>query len=335
MASIKTKFRVGLFVIIGLAVAAIAFIWLGMSHYFEKGQYYLAYFDESVQGLDKDSPVKYRGVSIGRVENIGVAPDAKLIQVVMKIEAGLKNREQLVAQLKSVGITGIMFIEMDQKAGDEPDLSPKVSFPSKYPVVATRPSGIKTFVESIGDLLKQLKGFDTEGISENFKAALDTINKAVEDAKIDGIATDIRSSLAQLEKILDPKKWENVLGSIETAGQSFNALVINADRTVTGINDAINKIDGDIEGIGDGLRGAIAEFKDAMGNVNQFIESGSSLIMHTDGRLSGLERHLLVSLRNLERASGNLNRLLEIVADRPSLLIFGDQPPPREIEKDP
>jgi len=185
MASIKTKFRVGLFVIIGLGVAAIAVIWLGMSHYFEKGQYYISYFDESVQGLDKDSPVKYRGVSIGRVENIGVAPDAKLIQVVMKIEAGLKNREQLVAQLKSVGITGIMFIGMDQKAGDEPDLSPKVSVPSKYPVVGTKPSGIKTFVESISDLLKQLKGFDTEGISENFKAALDTINQAVEDAKVE------------------------------------------------------------------------------------------------------------------------------------------------------
>ena len=112
MASIKTKLLVGIFVLVGFFIAIIGLIWFGMSGQLEKGRFYIAYFDESVQGLDKDSPVKYRGVSIGRVENIGVAPDAKLIQVVMKIEAGLKNREQLVAQLKSVGITGIMFIRL-------------------------------------------------------------------------------------------------------------------------------------------------------------------------------------------------------------------------------
>jgi hypothetical protein len=71
----------------------------------------VTYFDESVQGLDKDSPVKYRGVSIGRVENINVAPDAALIQVVLKIESGLESGiDDIVARLKSVGITGIMFV---------------------------------------------------------------------------------------------------------------------------------------------------------------------------------------------------------------------------------
>ena len=120
MASIKTKFTVGLFVAIGLAIAIVAIIWLGMSNYLQKGQFYSAYFDESVQGLDKDSPVKYRGVSIGRVHSISVAPDATLIQVILKIESGLKIEKDLisdlVARLKSVGITGIMFVELERKA---------------------------------------------------------------------------------------------------------------------------------------------------------------------------------------------------------------------------
>ena len=45
MASIKTKFTVGLFVAIGLAIAIVAIIWLGMSNYLQKGQFYSAYFD--------------------------------------------------------------------------------------------------------------------------------------------------------------------------------------------------------------------------------------------------------------------------------------------------
>ena len=132
MASIKTKLVVGIFVMIGFALASVAIIWLGMSNYLEKGTYCVAYFDESVQGLDKDSPVKYRGVSIGRVESINVAPDETLIQVVMKIRKGLKLEiilENVVAQLKAIGITGIMFIELDRKKPLEPDRSPEIQCP--------------------------------------------------------------------------------------------------------------------------------------------------------------------------------------------------------------
>ena len=60
MASQRTKFNVGLFIIIGFTLSVIAIIWLGLSHLFEKGNLFEAYFDESVQGLNKDSPVKYR-----------------------------------------------------------------------------------------------------------------------------------------------------------------------------------------------------------------------------------------------------------------------------------
>ena len=126
MASVKTKLAVGLFVVAGFIMVIFAVIWLGMSNYLEKGKFYVAYFDESVQGLDRDSPVKYRGVSIGKVYSIGVAPDANLIEVVLKIETGLKLDKSIVAQLKSVGITGIMFVELEKKrAGRHPGLARK------------------------------------------------------------------------------------------------------------------------------------------------------------------------------------------------------------------
>lgn len=111
MASLKTKFTVGLFVASGIGIGLLVIVWLGMSRFFEKGQHYAAYFNESVQGLQIDSPVKFRGVSIGRVDSIGVAPDSKLIQVILKIESGQTMDSRIVAQLKSVGITGSKFVE--------------------------------------------------------------------------------------------------------------------------------------------------------------------------------------------------------------------------------
>jgi len=192
MSSIKAKFSVGLFVIIGLGIAIVAVIWIGMSHYFEGGRYYVSYFDESVQGLDKDSPVKYRGVSIGRVENISVAPDAALIQVVLKIESGLESGiGDIVAQLKSVGITGIMFVELERKIVNAPDLSPPLSFTPKYPVIATKPSGSKQLMDNINEIFGKLSVTDITGIANNLRSTLDKISKEVEEAKVKEISSFI------------------------------------------------------------------------------------------------------------------------------------------------
>ena len=121
MASQKTKFTVGLFLITGTGLFLLTVIWMGVSHFLQEGQYYVTYFNESVQGLEKDSPVKYQGVPIGRVESIEVAPDEKLIQVTLKIESGQKLDKDTVAQLKLVGITGSIFVELNRKAEGEPE----------------------------------------------------------------------------------------------------------------------------------------------------------------------------------------------------------------------
>jgi hypothetical protein len=45
----------------------------------------VTYFDESVQGLDVGSPVKFRGVTLGTVSTITVAPDRRHVEVWMRI----------------------------------------------------------------------------------------------------------------------------------------------------------------------------------------------------------------------------------------------------------
>ena len=47
MASRKTKFTTGLFVLSGLLIAAIIIIWAGASDIFLKGSLYNVYFNES------------------------------------------------------------------------------------------------------------------------------------------------------------------------------------------------------------------------------------------------------------------------------------------------
>jgi phospholipid/cholesterol/gamma-HCH transport system substrate-binding protein len=81
----KNYFMVGFFVLIGITAGIVIIVWLGASQYLQKGKTYATYFDESVQGLQIDSSVKYRGVDIGIVDKIRVAPDYRLIEIIMKI----------------------------------------------------------------------------------------------------------------------------------------------------------------------------------------------------------------------------------------------------------
>lgn len=334
MASIKTRFTVGLFVLTGLGCAVVVIIWLGMSNYFEKGYYYVAYFDESVQGLDKDSPVKYRGVSIGRVDSVSVAPDATLIQVILIIETGLQLEDDMVAQLKSIGITGIMFVELDRRKKMEQKLPPELSFAPEYQVIATKPSEIKKFIGGINDVLKRLNALDLEEISNSSIATINSINQAVENAQTKKISSDIMSLIARAEIILNTKRWDNIIALIEkTSSYSYHVLV-NTGEAVSGFNKAISRIDTIIANNEKGFNEAVSDFKGSLKSTDIFFKSGARLMKNTDTRLYNLQRDLFLTLKNLEKSSENLRQLTELLADQPSQLIFGQPVPPRNPESD-
>jgi len=368
MTSNKTAFAVGLFVIIGLALAIVAIIWLGMSNYFDKGRYYVAFFDESVQGLDKDSPVKYRGVSIGRVHSVRVAPDATLIEVVLSIEQKMNLESDMVAQLKSVGITGIMFIEIDRKKEGEPDYLNPITFKPEYPIVKTRASGMKMFMDGMDDILQVINQLDTKGISEKLKSSVDIITQMIEDAQLKDLASDIKRMLTKTDAILDVDKWHGMMDSLEKTSISLNTLIVNANqpvanidkaittlsanltqtlaninksintlsananKTVTNVNNIVADMDKIIAGNEKDVTQVITGLKDSVKNADVLLEDSSKLIRGLDLKLSDLQRHLIVTLQQLEKTSENLNRFSDNIAGQPSQLIFGEPVPSKEAD---
>ena len=165
MSTKSSKFLIGLFVIVGLLILAATIIWVGASRVLMKGSLYAAYFDESVQGLQVDSAIKYRGVEIGKVQSIDVAPDYRLVEVIMKIDLEGDLQHHTIASLKTAGITGIVFIELDRIQDDELSNSPKLTFKSDYPVIPSRRSEISRFLSRAGrDRRHQLRVSSSGGI---------------------------------------------------------------------------------------------------------------------------------------------------------------------------
>lgn len=313
----KSKFMVGLFMAGGIGIALVAVIWLGMSRYFEKGKYYASYFDESVQGLNVDSPVKYRGVAIGRVERIEVAPDSRLITVIMKIESDVALEHDMTAQLKVVGITGSMFIEIDRMYPGEPVLSPKLNFPSEYPIVASKPSDISKLFRGLDDVIQQLSSLDLEGVSNRAKTTLDSMNNAVGDLDAAGISTELKVALNNLNKDLDNEKWTEIIRQVGNATSALESI--------------LSRVDGIVAKNEKNIQTSIAGLQQAVGNMNTFTKKASATVDGTNKHLAELTDQYLTVGRNLEEASANLNRSLGLLADQPAQLLFGTAPPPKPV----
>jgi phospholipid/cholesterol/gamma-HCH transport system substrate-binding protein len=333
MATQRKKFLVGLFMSGGVLIALVATIWLGMNKYFEEGKFYSTYFDQSVQGLSVDSPVKYRGVSVGRVDQIAVAPDSRLIMVIMMIDSSVKIEKDMLAQIRVVGITGSMFIELDRGTEEELAKAPALTFSSKYPVIASKPSEISRLFRGLDEVIQQAGELDLKGISERSKNALDKINSSIDTMQLEALSTELRTTLANFNHQFDATRWQQLTGTIETSAELLNATLAQAQGSFSRANALLDSFQTVVDGNKDGIDTLIADFGALMENTNTLIHQLQELSGHTDENLVEANDRLGEILTNLSSASNTLDRTLKRIESYPGQLLFSTPPAPRTVEK--
>jgi len=303
MSGKTSKFLIGLFVLGGIIIGAGIIVWIGASKYFQKGATYVSFFDESVQGLQMDSSVKYRGVDVGRVERIRVAPDYKLVEVVMKVELEGDLQQNTVAQLKTAGITGIVFIELDRIKPGDPDFAPQIDFAAEYPIIPSRPSELRQLLSGVDEVLNNIKKVDFEGLSDQFKSAC----KAT-------------------ENYFSGKQMKNILTNLESASANMERVVAKIDTTVS---------EGKLDDILTEARNSLVEAKNLISSVRKEVESlkladttdkTNQLVEGIDRRSRTITRELRDTSENLQQASETLQMLLDRLNTTPSDLIFSSPP---------
>ena len=203
MASRATKFLIGLFVIVGTLIAVIIIIWVGAADFFMSGSTYATYFDESVQGLQADSAVKYRGVEVGKVKSINVAPDDRLIEVVMKVNLTEDLQSHTEAQLRTAGITGIVFIELDQVKPGEKSSSPTIDFKTRYPVIPSRRSEISRILADTNEIMQHLKAVDFSGLADQLKNTTKAVETFLAGKHTNNIMANLESTTANIDKSME------------------------------------------------------------------------------------------------------------------------------------
>jgi phospholipid/cholesterol/gamma-HCH transport system substrate-binding protein len=306
MSSAATRhFKLGLLALAALIALVLAGIGLGLRGLGAATVTYHTYFDESVQGLELGAPVKYRGVRIGNVSTIEIAPDRKHVDVSLALLAseaeqlGLAEANPaLRTQLSTQGLTGVKFVEIDF-ADPVANPPPELAFPPDPRYVPARTSTIKSLEDNLQEIGQRLP---------------DLVDRAVSTlTKLEGMLDELREGQV-------PRRIAEAVTGVGAAVADVRRLAQNLDRAKLGdrtaavldqFNGAVARLTAVLDQLGGnhGLVASVRHATDSIGNLG----AGAS------NTTAELER----VLREIGEAAQSFRELVEDIDRDPDMLVKG------------
>ena len=255
-------FKLGVLTLLAIAAVFVTMLVLGVGVARPRRVVYHTYFDESVEGLSLGATVSYRGVAIGTVDAIDLAPDRRLVHVALGVDEKkarplLSNvPPDLRTELSMQGATGVKHIDIDfVDSAQHPTQA--LAFQPSAPYIPSSPSLIQALSDNLASILKAL----TPLVEATTKAVhqVDDILAAFDRQQIPQRMTDVlragQATVDQLDQFLAhvdqarlPDKgaatiehldatiseMRDILASIRGKG----GLVDNANRAARGVDRA-------------------------------------------------------------------------------------------------
>lgn len=288
---------VGLFVIVLGAALVLLGLWLGTDVRGEQTKHYSIYFEESVSGLFRSAPVKYRGVAVGEVERLELAKNNPgLVHVVIEVAEDTPIKTDTKAKLDPQGVTGILHLELTGGTAQAPLLASVDGKP--YPVIESTPSFITQLDQAVteslatlGRLAEQVSGVLNEQNQKNLTQTL---------ANVERFTSALAANSARLESTLTQTEQLMVSGS--AAAEQLPALMAEIRQTLQR------------------FEATAAAVEQASGKLGALGEAGERELQ-TLGRTTVPEVNRLVD--ELQVLTESLTGLSEELRADPRMLIFG------------
>lgn len=330
MESKRAAFNVGMFVVAGI-VGVLAVIFFLSGSFLHPGEPYETYFTESVQGLDVGTAVKFRGVTIGQVTDVGLvtaeypppenAVDRKVYrQVVVRFVVNPKKVGNVPAiptaianglrvQIAPQGITGLSYLELSF-VNPEQYPAQQVPWTPDSPVIPSIPSTLSQLQDTVVQVMSTLSHVDFPGLMNN----LTTLTSALHDELTKGHA---HRAVANADKLLaDLDTTVKQMNLPETSAAIRN--LASGPQTAQIISQ---------------LNQTTAQLAKVSSELPALVASSQATINEANETTSDLQAQLLPILQDMKATTANLNALSANLARNPSQVILGAPPPPPDGEK--
>lgn len=231
-------------IFVSIVVAMISFIfWVGGGSLDEKKyQEYIIYSPESISGISVGSAVRYKGILVGKVKDVGFKKgDMEKIEIKVNILSDVKLKKGACVMPESQGLAGSTFLEVIQGNGeilkDKDELCYQKGFMGKL-------------FENI-----QSSGGDVKEIISGIKEMLDEQN-----------SSNIREIIISLKEVAK---------NLEKTRKNIDELSVSAKIAIDGINKGVERGDYNIRAI---VSPAMLGLESTIGEINRFFSKANFLL---------------------------------------------------------
>ncbi len=328
----RVQFSVGLLVLLGLSLAVGFVIFLAGDRLRQSDVLFETYLRESVQGLEVGSSVRYRGVAVGRVTEIGLAsaeyrrpegqPFASAFQLVIVRFAldmarvgdvprmDLAVAQGLRARLASQGITGVAYLELDFV---DPDrfLPPDLPWTPRYAVIPAMPSTVAQAQNTLEQVMRQLQDVDIAALAGNFDALLVALREAARGADLGTVLGEAAGLLREGRAALAGAELPALAAELRATGAATRGVLEGQELRATLLTLA--RASEDLRATAQRLPATLAQIE--------------ATLRAARGTTADLQSELAPLLRDLRSTTANLRDTTEALRRSPSQALLGAPPP--------
>lgn len=335
--------------LVAVALIVIGIAILGSGSLFRQTEQAETYVNESVQGLDVGSPVKFRGVQIGRVTDIGFIGSkyevdrssdlSRLVLVRFDIfprtfgaSVGALGREVqgmiqrgLRVRLAQQGLTGTEYIEADFLPADLYPPLPITWEPNAL-YIPSAPSRLSQFTEGAEEVMRNLRRTDIAKLIdeatilvEDLRGTSQALHQFFDETALAQMRQDLGDSFANLKRLSETATTagtETLEGLRDTVARLDEVTRIIQEATA---GNRLPSIVANSQAASDNLRKATNDLPQTMAMLRGAIQRLDSILVGGQGDLAS-------TLDNLHVATDNLRQLSETAKRYPSQILFGGPP---------
>ena len=307
MVSNAQKFRLGIFITFFSVIMIIFIVLVAGNKLMEKRDLYLIRYEElSISGLQVGGAVKYYGISVGRVDDISIDPkDIRNVLVEISVQEGTPIKEDMVAALTPVGITGLLQVEISGGTNKSKLLESGDTIKagkSTFDDITGKAEILTEKLEMVMNNIIEITGEENQQKLQNIISNVDKIIEGTQDP-LERIVTEIDTMSNELTILVRNLNTTTENINVVLGSQQFQNIMKNTDSFTSELNNL------EIVEIVDNLNVTLLEINNAVRQVN---------ITHLNGK-----QDLLQTLEKLHEAVDYLNEFSRMITEDPTILLRG------------
>jgi len=306
------QLKIGIFVLVAVAMAAAGLLALGVRRGLERTLDFETYFPGSVGGLLVGSAVNLRGVRVGQVTSIGFSwieypggqPDCVVVHFSVRESlrpagTGSEALDPAVANglralIETEGFTGVSHLALED-VGPRKNPPLAYSWKARTTVIPSAPSQFNRLLSSAETTLNQLEKVDVDRLMVNLDQVLRAADAALE-------------NFAQLDVAGISRRMNQSLENANAAALEVRSLANDTRQSLAQMHlDALVKDAGAL----------IVSARETEAKLDRLVDRAAGIDVHEINQ----------TLASARRAAQHLDDAAEELRRYPAGFLFGDAPP--------